>query len=317
MTIQNLSHDGWSDHQLPEGEEVFLDHLAHFVPEISVAEKAMSALGFQLTPLTPQTYATGQGEPPVKVGLANRCALLERGYLEILTPYGKAETPMAEQLSTALERYIGVHLLAFSCVDPKAQEIRLATHGFEPQAPVPLQRETQTEIGPAMLRFSVLRVKPNTMAEGRIQFVRHHTPELLWQERWMSHPNGARALTDIMLCVDDPLEVASRFANFTGIRSGGEPIRIVTARGRLTFLNVDAAARLLPKLPDIRRPFIAAYAVTSANVEQARQHVLAHGLHPYDFDPDTGSFWVNGPQGLGSVILFHENTETCPWHKPP
>ena len=303
----------WTDRQLPEDDEIFLDHLAHFVPDMAVAETAMTDLGFVLSPFTPQTNAAGPGEPPIQVGLANRCALLERGYLEILTPHGKAETALAGQSLAAMERYVGVHLLAFSCVEPKDQTQRLAAEGFEPLPPVALQREIETETGPGLLRFSVLRVKPGTMPEGRIQFLTHHTPELLWQPRWMTHPNGARALTDILLCVDDPKAVASRFGRFTGLAGSGDPIRVATARGRLTIVNANRAARLVPDLFETSSPSIAAYAIETTDLDQARRHVVAHGLHPNDHDPDAGSFWVTGPAGLGGAILFHGNPATCPW----
>ncbi|MCZ6858916.1 MAG: VOC family protein [Alphaproteobacteria bacterium] len=305
MMEGDVGSDQWTDRQLPEGDEIFLDHLAHFVPDMSVAETAMADLGFQLSPLTPQSNAFGSDAPPVPVGLANRCAMLERGYLEILTPHGKAETPLADQLRAALERYVGVHLLAFSCADPSEQALRLAAEGLEPQPPVALQREIETEIGSGLLRFSVLRVKPGRMPEGRIQFLRHHTPDLLWQERWMTHANSARALTDVLLCVDDPEEVAARFSRFTGLAANGDPICVETARGRVTIIDVDTAARLLPYLPNTKCPFIAAYAVEAANVEQARRHVVAHGLHPYDRGRNADSFWVVGPPGLGGAILFH------------
>ena len=99
MVEGDVGSGSWTDRQLPEDDEIFLDHLAHFVPDMSVAETAMADLGFQLSPLTPQSNAFGPGVPSIPVGLANRCAMLERGYLEILTPYEKAETPLANSAS--------------------------------------------------------------------------------------------------------------------------------------------------------------------------------------------------------------------------
>jgi hypothetical protein len=315
MKNHQNGNDIWTDRQLPEGDEVFLDHLAHFVPDMTAAEKAMADLGFVLSPFTPQTYATDQTQPPIQVGLANRCALLGRGYLEILTPHGKAETALADQLCKAIERYVGVHLLAFSCADPDVQAKRLTSEGFEPHQPVPLQREIETQNGSGLLRFSVLRVDPQQMPEGRIQFLRHHTPQLLWQDRWTSHPNGAQALSDVLLCVDDPHEVASRFGRFTGANATNEPYCITTQRGRITIVSVDAAERFLDGIHDIQPPFIAAYGVTTTDLNQARQHVVAHGMRPNDYDGDTDNFWVHAPPGLGSAIFFHKNPESCPWRK--
>ena len=57
-------------------------------------------------------------------------------------------------------------------------------------------------------RFQVLRVPSDTMPEGRIQFVQQRTPELLWQRRWLDHPNRAFALAAVLICVADPREAA-------------------------------------------------------------------------------------------------------------
>lgn len=87
----------WTDRQLPEDGEIFVDHFAHFVPDMDAASEAMARLGFVLSPYTPQVSAAGPGQPPLPAGTANRCALLRRGYLEILTPI--ADTPLGRPVA--------------------------------------------------------------------------------------------------------------------------------------------------------------------------------------------------------------------------
>ncbi|HSP26610.1 MAG TPA: VOC family protein, partial [Saliniramus sp.] len=69
--------------QLPTDGEVFLDHLAHFVPDMTAAEQVLAGLGFILTPFTAQNNRTPNGLVPA--GTGNRCAMLRNGYLEFLT----------------------------------------------------------------------------------------------------------------------------------------------------------------------------------------------------------------------------------------
>ena len=94
--------------------------------------------------------------------------MLERGYVEFLTP--TMETPLAEQLRSAMRRYVGVHLVAFGTTTPELDYARLTREAFEPLERVDLQRPIETEAGMEVARFSVVRVPPGTMPEGRIQY---------------------------------------------------------------------------------------------------------------------------------------------------
>ena len=60
--------------QLPGPSEIFLDHLAHFVPNLDEAGATLERLGFRLTPFTAQQNRTPQGMVPA--GMANRCIML-------------------------------------------------------------------------------------------------------------------------------------------------------------------------------------------------------------------------------------------------
>ena len=75
--------------QLPQPGAVFLDHVAHFVPEMDPAAAALERCGFRLTPFTAQTNRV-DGKP-VPAGTGNRCAMLRQGYVEILAATADTE----------------------------------------------------------------------------------------------------------------------------------------------------------------------------------------------------------------------------------
>ena len=84
------------------------------------ASALLERLGFLITPYAEHTHAAAHGgEEPVPAGSANRCIMLEAGYLEVLTPTG--ETPIAREVRAALERYTGLHLAAFCAADAAAR----------------------------------------------------------------------------------------------------------------------------------------------------------------------------------------------------
>lgn len=266
--------------QTPTRDEVFLDHLAHFVPDMSAAEAALERLGFTLTPYTEQRNRTPAGMIPA--GTANRCAMLRNGYLEFLTR--ASDTPLARRLEAALSRYTGVHLLAMSVADADRAAARLASAGFAPDPVVNLTREVADADGrAAQARFSVLRVAPETMPEGRIQILTHHTEALVWQERWLAHRNGIVSLEAVLVAVADPPEAAHRFARFLDRAPRRlDPERWIVSldRGALVFAPdarpLEGGAGSTPR--DL--PAIVGYALGAPNPEDSASIMAAGGAAP-------------------------------------
>src|SRR3546814_7263498 len=193
--------------------EVFLDHLAHFVPSLACAAAALEKLGFRLTPFAAQRNRTSNGTEPS--GMANRCVMLREGYLEFLTAVSQSE--LARQFRTATARHVGLHLVALSVGDWQAAQARLASNDFRPNDPVHLARPVEDEDGKLReARFTVLRVPPEVMPEGRIQLLEHHTRDAVWQARWLGHANGIVALKAVLIAVADPDAAAARFGRFIG-----------------------------------------------------------------------------------------------------
>lgn len=231
--------------------------------------------------------------------------MFEHGYLEFLTPIG--DTPNAAQLRAAMQRYIGVHLIAFGTADAPRDHRRLAEASFAPLEPIRLQRQISTETGEDTARFTVVRVPPGTMAEGRIQYCQHHTPQLVWQARWIAHANGATALAAVILCVEDPEEAAARYGRFSGLgwSAEGHARRLQTARGTLVFIDRETAESAFGvRAPAM--PWIAGYVLETrspgAAREAAREVALSAGATIHELAD--GRFAAALPHALGGVIVF-------------
>ena len=100
---------------------------------------------------------------------------------------------------------------------------RLAAHGFRVRPLVEMARPVETGGEPGTARFTLARLEASEMPEGRIQALTHLTEQTVWQERWLSHPNGARGLLDLVIAEADVDEAQARFARFLGrgARAGG------------------------------------------------------------------------------------------------
>ena len=235
----------WTDRQLPEHDEVFIDHVGYFVADLEAAGAQLDRLGFRVSLANVQTNADAKGNLKPS-GTSNRLARLRRGFLEILA--ATHDTPLADQFRQQIARYEGLQLIAFSADDMQRQRERLTAAGFAMQPIVELRRRDRTLPGTPEVHFSVLRPRPGVMMEGRIQWVKPHTPDMVWRPDTITTENGADGLTDILLCVDDPAGVAARYGRYLGrdpILRGGLQV-IALARGGVVFADAAQAAKTLP-----------------------------------------------------------------------
>jgi catechol 2,3-dioxygenase-like lactoylglutathione lyase family enzyme len=229
-----------AERQKPPPGELYLDHVAHFVPDLAAAARLLESLGF--TP-TPESAHRAQGAP---AGTSNRCLMFEDGYVEILAP--TLSTPNADRVRRHMARYDGVHLACFGTPDARFEHARLAAQGFEPEPVVDLQR---TVDGGETVRFSVVYVPPDRMPEGRVQYVQQLTPEVIWKDRFVSHANGITGLTAVYVVADDPAATAARWARFSGLlpRSEGALVCLQAARGRVLIGKRETLFEGAPAAP--------------------------------------------------------------------
>ncbi|EKE78759.1 VOC family protein [Oceanibaculum indicum] len=302
----------YADRQLPRSDELFLDHIAHFVPDMEAAGAALEGLGYRLTPFTHQQNSLKPGEPPTPAGTANRLVMLRRGYLEFLTSV--ADTPLAQQLQAAVQRYVGLHLLAFAVGDAEAAWKRLEQQGFAPTPLVRLTRPVELpEGGTEEARFSVVRVPPGTMPEGRIQMLTHYTESAVWQERWMDHPNRIEELHDVLLAVEDPEEAATRFARFLDrtAEKNGDGWHLETDRGALTFVTPDSLPAALPGATLPSTPFMAGYSLVSGDLAATANHFLKGGGAVEEIG--AGVLKLTLPAPLGGTQIVCARGQRAPW----
>ena len=262
-----------ADRQLPQGEEIFLDHVGHFVADREAASRALARCGFAPTPVSIQVNPDG-----TPTGTGNVCAMFARGYIEVL--FKTAPTPLAAELDISMARYPGVHLAAFAVADAAKALARLGAAGFALRPLVHFQRPVGTELGPATAAFTVARVERGAMAEGRIQILTHHTEDAVWQKRWLAHPNGARGLASVVIVVADVEEAAARFARFTGRRASPTRSGQVVAldRGRVELVSRAAFEAALPEIAVPGLPFIGAYGIAVASLDATGALLSRGGL---------------------------------------
>ena len=271
---------GQRSSQLPMAGQLFLDHVGHFVAEPEAAVRALVRAGFTPTPRSVQVNPDPAGGTPRKTGTGNVCAMLENGYVEML--FKTADTPLGAELDAARARYPGLHLAAFAIADAGAAHARLSRAGFGMQPVVDMRRPVDTAAGPGVAAFSVVRLEPGQMPEGRIQVLRHLTEDTVWQPRWLVHPNTAVGLTSLTIAVGDVAEASGRFARFLGrgpdgmTEAGG--VRFVLDRGAIELLPAAAMAARWPDLAIPSLPFMAGCGIAVRSLESAEAMLRRGGI---------------------------------------
>lgn len=299
--------------QTPSGGGVFLDHVGWFVPDMDTMADTMKKLGFILTPFVAQHNVDSKGGPLIPAGTGNRCAMLQRGYLEFLAVVPGTDTHLSQQLNAALDRYHGLHLVAFTIDDSEVAHAQLQNGGFRPLEPVHLRRPlTLGDGSEAEVAFTVLRVPPETMPEGRVQMLRQETPDLVWQDHIIARDNGIVALGGVILCVDDVDEVSGRFSRFTGkvIDGQGDYRSMTLDRGRLGFAARAALARHLPDVEAPTTPFMAAVCLQSGDLDKTRQFLAGAGVTTSPLSDH--ALLVSPEDAAGAAIIIFDENDVWP-----
>ena len=292
-----------TDRQLPILDEIFLDHVGHFVRDPQAASRALARAGFAPTPVSVQVVPDPEGAPR-PTGTGNVTAMFSRGYMEVL--FKTADTALGRELEAALTRHAGVHLAAFAVADAAAAHRRLASVGFRMQPLVHMQRPVETTGAPGIAAFTLARLEAGQMPEGRIQILTHLTEAMVWQPRWLTHPNGAVALTDVIIAVRDLDDAVRRFARFTDRKAIPSPSgeTIALDRGRVQLMSAEAFARKLPDVPIPSLPFVGAYGIRVASVAVTCDMLERNGLQTRRSDD---GLVVTFPEELGhGAWLFAE-----------
>jgi hypothetical protein len=221
---------------------VALDHVGLVGQDLQALAAQFARLGFTLTPRA----LTGDGR------IANRCVMLCQGYLELLAlaPGGASAT-----LARMLTRHAGAHIIALAVDDTAAALARLHRAGIDCSGVEQSERaiDAGAPAGPCA-RFEYLPV--TELPDARINLIRHLTPELLWQERFLSHPNHAVALEEVVLAVSVPAESAARFSRLAGRPVVPDPAggyAMSLPRGVIRLLPADALEAEPSSVPAIVR----------------------------------------------------------------
>ena len=190
-----------------------LDHVGVITRDLDAGARCWERLGFMLSPLSRQRGAVPGAASIEPWASANRCAIFEKGYLELI---GIVDPAAHNPWRRFIERFEGIHLAALRCEDADRAYARLRSTATFLDAPIARERKLEYRGSVHTMRFRNIFSRDAECPEGRYIVIEHQTPELLWQPELMTHANGAVGLEEVVIVTDD-VAVAQRARALDGV----------------------------------------------------------------------------------------------------
>jgi catechol 2,3-dioxygenase-like lactoylglutathione lyase family enzyme len=269
-------------------------------------------LGFAFTPLSAPRIVLEPGHAPEPFGAGNRTAVFETNYLEVLAhtdlELWHSTTPQQRgpyDLDVPLARYEGMHVLHFAADDVVRLRDRLVGSGVDCAAVTTFERDVATPDGPKTMRALAFAFPPGANPEGLVQIAQHLTPELLLQPRFMRHPNGARRVTESIVCAIDPAGYARKYSRYTGGEDSavGDGLCQVDfgAGSRVTVVSPAAVGQVVPGGMAPAEPSLVGFVTKVADLDLVGDLLTANGV---PFQRHQGRLVVDAADACGSAVLF-------------
>ncbi len=288
---------------------IALDHLGVCGPALPPLVAAYERLGFSLSPIAQQSGKRSPESPTELFGTGNRCAFLRHGYIELLAILDPAL--FDNQVKRFIARYEGLHILALGVADEQANLARMQAASIPIPGVAWLERPIDKPDGP---RAKFARLPFPDAPEGRVQLIRHLTPELIWDPRWMDHANHADALVALIMASREPSETAARFSRLCGlpflsdpaggfriILPGGAGVAGPRAPAMETMVRILEPAALATVLPGVVAPTLPFMAGMVIRTDDGNAAVRALGL-PLVAAPD--GLMVPPELAGGAALVF-------------
>ncbi len=162
-----------------------LDHVViNTLFDMDRAATLMSQLGFTVTP---RGYHS--------LGSINHLMVFEGHYLELIGLPLETEVLRRD----VLESPLGLNGLVFQAKDVDAVIGLLRDSGLTMLEPHNFSRPAVIDGIEQLVRFRTTRTAPELFGAGRVYYCQHYTPELVWRREWMSHANGCRGLSELVV----------------------------------------------------------------------------------------------------------------------
>ena len=210
-----------------------IDHALVGVSDLEAARDAYARLGFTVTP---------RGRH-IGWGTGNHTVMFENDYVELIGIVDP--TQYIHNLDEFLKTGDGLLNVVLATEDADATSRWLREHSANAEDAQGLQRLLELDEGEELLDFRFVYIPPE-LTPGLQTFASQHlTPEKVRRPAWLSHPNGARGITEVTIVMESVAGVGEAYAQLFGgdAVSGDErkgSITVDTGNDELWFVTPKA-----------------------------------------------------------------------------
>lgn len=255
-----------------------IDHPLVAVKNMDKACEDFARLGFFINPRHHHPWGTD-----------NHLLMFPENFIELISIYDDTKLDLKNQQGFAFGRFIsdaiarkeGIALVALHSEDARADHQLMQERGIENEGIVDFRRVAHRPDGTEEEAVVSLVMLINSKFPALSHFFCHqHKPELVWVKDWMTHPNGANAITVVSYVANNPADFKARFE---GIYGGDavtvEPTRLIarTDRGDFQVLSPEAASDYFTgvevPIDNHQIPSGVAIRVTTSSINQAKTYL--------------------------------------------
>lgn len=287
-----------------------LHHVGLVASNMSALTDCYEKLGFKLSPLSMPKVPLTHGGKPEMLGAGNRCAIFENNYLELLGVVDKerwSKITKAQRgpydIDIPLSRYEGLHIMHFGTDDIETTRARLIKQGIPASEITPFQRNVDTPDGERTMYAKSLHFPYENDPEALIQIAQHLTPELVFLPNYMHHPNGAKRITEIVVCVNEPEKYVDKYVAYTGHgRKKVENHYLIN----LGFSKIIVAApefieEIIPDSKPPVVPFLAGFTVMVSDLNATRKLLDTNHISYLEYNERV---IVPASEAYGCAVIF-------------
>ena len=278
-----------------------LDHVGFIVRDLELSAMRWEQLGFKLSRRSQQMGHVPGGAKMAPWATSNHCAMFQEGYLELI---GVTNPSFYNPWSKFIDRFEGPHITALRCdnADAAFETLSKRIDLFDP----PIQRLRNAPYGDEEVpfRFRNIFSQDEKCPEGRYIVIEHQTPEVIWQDDLMMHPNGAKALIELIFCATEAEGTFDRLVCFTGgkFTSVSNGRKIFLEPGCFSLIDKEEFSRIYPGAPSPQHPAVVGVMIRVESLTQTTELILGNGVDIKS--SNRGSFWVMPEHANGAVIEF-------------
>ncbi len=294
-----------------------LHHVGLIASNMSKLATCYEKLGFTLMPLSMPKAPAKPDAKPEMLGIGTRCAIFQNNYLELLgivdkNRWGKTtkEQRSFYTIDEPLWRYEGLHVMHFGTDDIEATHERLVNQGTPCSPIASFQQNVNSPDGKQQtMHAKNISFPHGSNPEALMQIAQHLTPELALPPRYMKHRNGAQSITEIIVCVEEPIKYVEKYEQYTGHKC--------TQKGNLSIIDLDYSRvivvapalidEIIPGCVPPTLPFLAGFTASTEDLDIVRELLNTKQV---SYLAHEGRIIVPMSEACGSTVIFESQGST-------